>query len=147
VTLFDDNTNWLLPEPLFPLLPHHRVIFVYDPDGDEPPFAYTFGLAARPGRAYEMAAFGLSVRLAHGVIGCAAEQLTRDGIDPAEGLELDEVLAGGYIVRLRLVRDTTRFEGVAPSVPFWQVVVPDKWGHFPGDPHYCDEGPHMQLLP
>ncbi|MGW0757110.1 DUF4262 domain-containing protein [Streptomyces sp. NPDC002814] len=147
MSIYDDNTNWGMREPAFPLLPDHNVIWVHDPDGDDPPFTYTLGLSARPGRAYEMAAFGLPMRLALSVMGCAAEQLVRDGSDPAEGLELDEVLAGGYLVRLRLVRDTTRFEGVAPAVPFWQVVVPDKWGYFPGDPHYRDEGPYPQLLP
>ncbi|MEU7228857.1 DUF4262 domain-containing protein [Streptomyces chrestomyceticus] len=142
MTVYDDNTNFAFAEPSTPVLPPHTVTWVCDPDGDEPPFAYTTGLAARPGRAYELAATGLPGPVAHAVITNAAEQLVADGLDPADGLELDEVLEGGYVVRLRRVADTSGCTGAravyGPDVAVWQVLVPDKWGLVPGDPHYAE---------
>ncbi|MEV0487291.1 DUF4262 domain-containing protein [Streptomyces sp. NPDC050508] len=90
MTLYDSTNE--------PVLPEHTVRAIFDPDGKKPPFAYTVGLASRPGRSYELATFGLPNRFAHAVITCAAKQLTKDHLDPAEGLELDEVLLGGYRV-------------------------------------------------
>ncbi|MET9528190.1 DUF4262 domain-containing protein [Streptomyces coeruleorubidus] len=137
MTLLDENLN--------PLLPRHTVTFVFDPDGVKPPFAYTVGLAERPGRAYELVTVGLPGRLSHAVVTCAAKQLVRDCLDPADGLELDEVLRG-YLVRLRRAVDTTRFRGIAPTVPFWQILTPDKWGFFPGDPNYSESADAQPLL-
>ncbi|MGW0562871.1 DUF4262 domain-containing protein [Streptomyces sp. NPDC003016] len=140
MTLFDFN-NQPVEEPVIPLLPEHTIRWIFDPESTEPPFAYTVGLAARPGRAYELATVGLSGELAHVIITCVAEQLVNDGLDPAEGLELDEVLHG-YLVRLRRVTDTAKCTGArelyGPQVTVWQVLIPDKWGHLPGDPHYTE---------
>ncbi|MGW7090022.1 DUF4262 domain-containing protein [Streptomyces sp. NPDC054871] len=138
-----------LTGPLIPVLPEHTVRYIFDPEGLETPFAYTVGLASRPGRSYELAVFGLPGRLAHSVITCAAEQLVNDHLDPADGMELDEVLQGGYLVRLRLATDTAKFTGArelaGPDVLVWQVLIPDKWGLFPGDRHYSDN-PDAQPL-
>ncbi|WP_030372413.1 DUF4262 domain-containing protein [Streptomyces rimosus] len=144
MTLYDDNTNFALADPTSPTRFPHRVPvkWVFDPDGVEPPFAYSVGLAARPGRAYELATTGLPDRVAYAVITGAADQLVADGLDPADGMELDEVLEGGYVVRLWRVTDTSRCTAAraesGPDVAVWQVLVPDKWGHFPGDPHYAE---------
>jgi hypothetical protein len=119
------------------LAPRHRVQFVLPPDG-RPPYAYTAGLADRPGRAYELAVIGVLYRLAVHVVNKAAEQLVDDGADPADGMELDAVLPG-YLVRLHRAQDTRRFLGVSPDTPFWQVLTPDKWGCFPGDEHYIEQ--------
>lgn len=147
--LYDDNTNWRLREPAFPLLPEDSsVIWVHNPNSDEPPFAYSLGLADRPRYGYEVAAFGLPLKLAHSLIVYVADRLARDFREPFEGLELeDDVLVDGYAARLRLVQDTGRLEGVAPGAPVWQVVVSDKWGHFPGNPHHGAGDPYVQPLP
>ncbi|MFB6505546.1 DUF4262 domain-containing protein [Streptomyces sp. NPDC056099] len=135
MTLYDSDHQVVLPP--------HTVRWIFDPDGRETPFAYTVGLASRPGRSYELATFGLPGRLAHAVITCAAEQLVRDHLDPAEGLELDEVLRGGLLVRLRLAKDTSKFTGAreesGPDVPVWQILTPDKWGHFPDDRNFTED--------
>jgi hypothetical protein len=112
------------------------VVVVHDMDGREPFYAYSVGLALRPGRPYELACVGLAGPLAQVVIRRAAAQLVRDGLDPAEGLELDQVVNGDR-VRLHLVQDSSRLSnnGTPPTGPFWQVLLPDAWGRFPGDLH------------
>lgn len=126
----------------------HDVLWVFDADGDEPPFAYTVGLGARPGRAYELASTGLPAELACSVLNNAAAQLVTDQLDPADGLELDDVLIG-YTVRLRPVDDTSDFPAMRALLgeqpPVWQVLWPDKWGRFPGDINHDDE-PHQRLM-
>ncbi|MFF4276196.1 DUF4262 domain-containing protein [Streptomyces sp. NPDC001536] len=115
------------------------VVAVHDVDGKETCFAYSVGLALRPGRAYELACTGLAGPLAQVVIRRAADQLVRDLLDPADGVELDQVVNGDK-VRLRLAKDTSRFSdnGSAPTGPFWQILLPDAWSRFPGDLHYAD---------
>ncbi|RSS86998.1 DUF4262 domain-containing protein [Streptomyces sp. WAC05292] len=129
--------------------PPHTIHYVFDVDGRKPPFAYSSGLAARPGRLYELATTGLPGRWAQGVINSAADQLVNDGLDPGEGLELDAVLQGGYVVRLRRANDTTQCTHArllaSPDVPVWQILTPDKWGFFPGDTHYSED-PEAQPL-
>ncbi|MFD7764140.1 DUF4262 domain-containing protein [Streptomyces microflavus] len=162
MTLYDDNTNWAIPEPdldFLPaprprtnepsaepepeiqLLPAHKVRWNFDPEGVKPPFAHTVGLCARPGHPYELAVFGLTGRLAQAVLRCAGEQLVRDGLDPAEGLELDDVVSG-YSARLRRAQDTSAFtaarELYGPDVEVWQVLVPDRFGRFPDSSDYSD---------
>ncbi|MER7761540.1 DUF4262 domain-containing protein [Streptomyces sp. NPDC097619] len=126
------------------------VHFLSDPDGRTPPVAYSSGLAARPGHAYELAVTGLPGRLSVTVIDGAEEQLVDDGLHPAEGLELDAVLQGGYTVRLRRVTDTTRCAEArvlaGPDVEVWQILVPDKWGLFPGATHYSEDPDAQPLL-
>jgi hypothetical protein len=135
MTLYDSTNE--------PVLPEHTVRAIFDPDGKNPPFAYTVGLASRPGRSYELATFGLPNRFAHAVITCAAKQLMTDHLDPADGLKLDEVLLGGYTVRLRRATDTSKFTAArelsGPDVPVWQILTPDKWGHFPDDRNYTED--------
>ncbi|KIF05163.1 hypothetical protein PL81_14620 [Streptomyces sp. RSD-27] len=130
--------------------PQHIVHYVFDADGPKPPFAYSSGLAARPGREYELSVTGLPGRWAQAVINGAAEQLAADCLEPAEGLELDNVLRDGYLVRLRRAVDTsgcTRAQLLAgPEVPVWQILVPDKWGFFPGDRHYSDDPDAQPLM-
>ncbi|MEU6632892.1 DUF4262 domain-containing protein [Streptomyces parvus] len=141
MTLYDFNNQPLLPPEPPSILPSFTVHWIFDPEGQDPSFAYTDGLGVRAGRAYELAVFGLPGHLAQVVLRCAAEQLVRDNLDPAEGLELDEVLTT-FPVRLRLVQDVSRFpmdRTVSdPDTPIWQVLIPDKWGLFPYDRHYCD---------
>jgi hypothetical protein len=131
-----------------PNRPQHTVTYVFDPDGQDVPFAYSVGLAARPGSAWELASTGLPGRLAQAVINGAAAQLVRDNLDPVDGMELDQVLVG-YHVRLRRAEDTTKCTGArlaaGPEVPVWQILTPDQWGHFPGDEHYS-EAPDAQPL-
>jgi hypothetical protein len=136
MTPLDLNERARVPESNF------TVVAVHDVDGKEPFFAYSVGLAWRPGRAYELACVGLAGPLAQVVIRRAADQLGRDLLDPAEGLELDRVVNGDK-VRLRRVEDTSRFSrrGTAPAEPFWQILLPDAWGLFPGDIHYADSQP------
>ncbi|MFG3132941.1 DUF4262 domain-containing protein [Streptomyces tendae] len=126
----------------------HDVLWVFDADGVAPSFAYTVGLGARPGRAYELACTTLPAETACTVLNNAAAQLVTDELDPVDGLELDDVLIG-YTVRLRPVRNTSGFQGMRAHLgaqpPVWQVLWPDKWGRFPGDVHYDDE-PRQPLL-
>ncbi|WP_330335647.1 DUF4262 domain-containing protein (plasmid) [Streptomyces sp. NBC_00536] len=132
------------------ITPQHTVHHVFDATGPKPPFAYSAGLALRPGRAYELSVTGLPGRLAQAVINGAAKQLVNDALDPAEGLELDEVLQGGYLVRLRRAEDTSdcpyaRVLGGA-DVPMWQILIPDKWGFYPGDSRYSDDPDAQPLM-
>ncbi|MYX26817.1 DUF4262 domain-containing protein [Streptomyces sp. SID8381] len=122
------------------------VVAEHDVDGKVPPYAYTVGRARRPGRAYELACTGVAGPLAQIIIRRAADQLVRDLLDPAEGLELDEVVNGDR-VRLHQVQDAARLrrDGAAPAVPFWQILLPDAWGLFPGDPH-CSFSDEVQPL-
>ncbi|MFE1289698.1 DUF4262 domain-containing protein [Streptomyces sp. NPDC058751] len=122
------------------------VVAVHDMDGDEPFYAYSVGLAQRPGRAYELACVGVVGPLAQVIIRRAAEQLQRDLSEPAEHLELDQVVNGDP-VRLHRVRDASRFSnnGPAPTCPFWQILLPDAWGRFPGDLLY-PHGDEQSLL-
>ncbi|MBV1940827.1 DUF4262 domain-containing protein [Streptomyces sp. BV286] len=144
---YDDN-NWGVPEPEIRVLPEHAIHHIFDPDGDELPFSYTVGLAARPGRAYELATSGTPGTLAAHLLRIAAEQLHVEHLDPAEGMELDAVLQGGFTVRLHLVEDTAKLTSArdlsGPPVTVWQVLVPDKWGCFPGDEYYAQ--PDAQVL-
>jgi hypothetical protein len=127
-------------------LPPHKVTHLMDPAGHAPPYSYTVGLGKRPGRAYELVTTGLPYRLAYVVVTRAAEQLVCDGLDPADGTELDDVL-NGHVVRLRPAQDTTRFLGMALDTPAWQVLTPDRGGRFPGDEHYIEQpGPYAQPL-
>lgn len=148
MTLYDDATNWALRPAAFPIVPaDSSVIWVPTPDGEKPSLAYTLGLADRPGRAYEVAAFGLPLHLANSMILAAADQLARRHQDPAEGLEVEDILTGGYRARLRLVQDTAALEGIGEGVPVWQVVTSDRRGHFPGHPHHDPSDPYRQPLP
>ncbi|MER5482579.1 DUF4262 domain-containing protein [Streptomyces sp. NPDC002812] len=132
------------------ITPQHLVHDVFDANGRKPPFAYSSGLAARPGHAYELAVTGLPGRWAQGVINGAAEQLVADGLEPAEGLELDNVLRGGFLVRLRRVADTSQCTRAlllgGPDVPVWQILVPDRWGFFPGNPRYSEDPAAQPLM-
>lgn len=123
--------------------------WVFDRDGATPPFAYSVGLAARPSRAYELATTGLPSQHAYAVIKAAAEQLVADGLAPADGLELDEVLQDGYLVRLHRAADTSGCTAAraeyGPDVAVWQVLAPDQWGRFPGDEYY-KEGDAQPLM-
>lgn len=126
----------------------HDVLWIFDPDGRSAPFAYTVGLAARPALSYELALSGFSAELACAVLNNTAARLITGGIEPDEGLALDDVIEG-YEVRLRLVDDVSDFHGMRevlgeqPAV--WQVLWPDARGRFPGDPGHRDE-PTQHLL-
>jgi hypothetical protein len=111
--------------------------FLPDSAGKEPTLTYTTGLSARPGYAYELAAAGLTYRLAQYVIPRSIEVLA-EADEPAEGLELEGVLTP-WRVRLHRVEKPTLFHGSAIGIPVWQVLTPDKWHLFPGDEHYTDE--------
>jgi predicted Rdx family selenoprotein len=123
----------------------HTVHHIHDPDSSTPPLTYTDGLAQRPGRAYELAVTGLGYWLANNVLTAAAEQLADDCLDPAEGMELDRVLTR-ISVRLRRAQGNVPLPGIAPRARVWQVLTPDKWGHFPGDHHYSLPGWPQPLL-
>ncbi|MGI5517980.1 DUF4262 domain-containing protein [Streptomyces sp. CA-106131] len=120
----------------------HDVLWISDPNGNDSPFAYTVGLGVRPGRAYELAITGTPAELACSILNNATEQLVTNGLEPADGLELDDVLIG-YTVRLRPVEDTSNFPGMRAHLgfqpPVWQVLWPDPAGRFPGDDHHRDE--------
>lgn len=124
----------------------HGARLVLDGDGPSPLLMYTVGLPDRPTHPYELATTGLNAELAAGIVRMVVRQLDDDGLQPAEGLELHRVLSG-YAVRLHRVQSAEPFRGHAPDTPVWQVLVPDKWGRFPGDPHYTDyPDPHAQPL-
>ncbi|MER7937856.1 MULTISPECIES: DUF4262 domain-containing protein [unclassified Streptomyces] len=112
---------------------------VFEPArGGRPPLAYTVGLPTPAGRSrFELVTCGLLVAFSRRVLTRAARQLKEDALDPARGLELDRVIEENR-VRLHRVQNTTHFTGVAPTVAFWQVLLPDGWGRFPGDLHYGD---------
>ncbi|MEU1221318.1 DUF4262 domain-containing protein [Streptomyces microflavus] len=141
-TVYDDNTNLAFPEPRIPVQPTYRLKWVFDSTGVEPSLVYTLGLASRPGRAYELATTGLPGPVAQAVIRSAVDQLDVEHLEPAEGLELDETLKDGYLVRLRRAADTSDCTearvAYGDDVPVWQILIPDKWGYFPGDSHYAE---------
>ncbi|MFJ5142984.1 DUF4262 domain-containing protein [Streptomyces sp. NPDC088707] len=147
--LFNDNTNRCFPQPVFPSFPmDSEIIWVEAPHSDEPPFGYSLGLADQRRRGYEVAVFGLPAWPTLNLIGHVADLLSQDSPKPFEGLELDSsALETGYAARLRRVQDTSRLAGVAPDAPVWQVVVSDKWGHFPGNPRHRAGDPCVQPLP
>jgi hypothetical protein len=119
---------------------------VFDEEGPGPSRIYTAGLAKRPAHAYELATTGLDPAMAYSVVCMAVKQLVDEHLVPAEGLPLVRVLLGRS-VRLHRVQEPQPFRGHAPGTPVWQVLVPDKWGRFPGDPHYIDyEPPFSQPL-
>lgn len=127
----------------------HDVFWIFDADGVNQAFAYTAGLAARPGRAYELACTALPAELACAVLNNAAAQLVTDNAEPIEGLELDSVLEG-LPVRLRRVQDTGEFKGMRARLgeqpPVWQVQFPDRRGRFPGHPRYDEALTPQRLL-
>ncbi|MFI1532117.1 DUF4262 domain-containing protein [Streptomyces griseus] len=118
----------------------HDVLWVFDPAGDEPPFAYTVGLAAHSEHGYELACTGLPAEVSCQVLNNAAAQLRADGLDPADGVTLDEVLEDVYTVRLRPVSDPGKLYGVRAEFddqpPVWQVLWPDVMHRFPDEPGY-----------
>ncbi|WP_167163112.1 DUF4262 domain-containing protein [Streptomyces sp. MBT27] len=126
----------------------HDILWIFDADGVNQAFAYTVGLAVRPGRAYELACTTLPAELARDVLNNAAAQLVADNADPAEGLELSEVLEG-LPVRLRRVRESGEFKGMrarsGEQPPVWQVLFPDRRGRFPGHPRYDETLPQRLL--
>ncbi|MFG2408821.1 DUF4262 domain-containing protein [Streptomyces brevispora] len=119
----------------------HDVLWVFDPWGDGAPFAYTVGLSVRAGRAYELACTGLPADLACVVLNNTAEQLVVDDVDPVDGMPLTKVLIG-YTVRLRPVDDPSTLAAIRTTLgeqpPVWQVLWPDAWGRFPGEPGHVD---------
>ncbi|MEU5748172.1 DUF4262 domain-containing protein [Streptomyces sp. NPDC047726] len=117
----------------------HDVLWVFDPDGKAPTFAYTVGLGARFGRSYELALTGLPAEMACAVLNNAAESLVTGDASPADGMVLDDVLIG-YTARLRPVGDASALTGIRAEfggdVPVWQVLWPDRRGAFPEEPGY-----------
>ncbi|MCD9904559.1 DUF4262 domain-containing protein [Streptomyces sp. MT29] len=127
----------------------HDVLWIFDPAGGDPPFAYTVGLAVRPGAEYELACTGLPAELSCQVLASAVEQLHADGLDPAAGLVLDEVLEDVYTVRLHAVADTSKMRSIPAEFgerpPVWQVVWPDVMHRFPGEPGFVNHAPQPLL--
>ncbi|MET8717407.1 DUF4262 domain-containing protein [Streptomyces sp. NPDC004735] len=126
----------------------HDVLWVFDPTENDAPFAYTVGLGVRAGRAYELSCTGLPADLACAVLNNTAEQLIVDALDPEDGMDLDEVLTG-YTVRLRPVDKPDALASIRTTLgtqpPVWQVLWPDAWGRFPGDPGHVDLPPQPLL--
>lgn len=114
------------------------LVGVFDPDGETTPFTYTIGLAAHGGAEYLMA--GIDPRQAGGVLNGLGDKLAH-GWRP-QGEVVDEVLGGGYRVRLVEMTDENEAHqarnwwadrGEAP-VRIVQLVFPDPAGHLPGEP-------------
>lgn len=130
----------------------YDILWTFDPAGGRSggPSAHTVGLADHPERGYELACTGLPAELACRVLGNAAEQLLADGLDPADGLILDEVLEDVYTVRLRAVSDTGKLNGINSEFgdrpPVWQVLWPDVMHRFPDEPGYLNPRAPQLLL-
>ncbi len=127
----------------------YTVRWIFDEDGVEVPVAYTVGHTSLPSRPYELACTGLPARHSLVVLNNTIDQLTEEGRAPADGMEIDQVL-DRLTVRLRPVADTSGFtamrERYGHQPPVWQVLVPDKWGLFPGDTHYSEPLDAQPLL-
>jgi hypothetical protein len=99
-------------------------------------FAYTVGLHTTTG--YELALGGLSQEQTAHILPTVIERLR--GQQPAAGLELDQVIAGGLLVQLTQVQQPARLAAIPDLFervpPVWQVLWPDPQGRFPHDADY-----------
>ncbi|MFJ2225613.1 DUF4262 domain-containing protein [Streptomyces anulatus] len=128
----------------------YDILWMLDPVGNDGSVAYTNGLADHPERGYELACTGLPTELACLVLSNAAGQLLADGLDPVDGLILDEVLEDVYTVRLRAVSDTGKLNAINSEFgdrpPVWQVLWPDVMHRFPDEPGYLNPRAPQLLL-
>jgi hypothetical protein len=103
------------------------------------PFSYTIGMAATLGTP-ELIAIGLPADVATRLFNDIGRQI-RAGRRFEPGGPYDGLLAGGYRVRFDPVHPS-REDYVMQAInchghaafPLWQLVWPDKQGHFPDDP-------------
>ncbi|MFB6700242.1 DUF4262 domain-containing protein [Streptomyces rubiginosohelvolus] len=127
----------------------YDIVWMTDQGGRDP-VAHTAGLADQGGRGYELACSGLPAELACSLLNSAAGQLDADGLDPADGLILDEALEDIYTVRLRPVSDLSHLDGIHGEFearpPVWQVLWPDIMHRFPDEPGYLSPRAPQHLL-
>ncbi|MFJ9359380.1 DUF4262 domain-containing protein [Streptomyces mirabilis] len=113
-------------------------IWVFDPDGRLPPFAYTIGFKATFGHP-EMVVAGLPEGTSEGVLTSVLAEL-ESGTTFSDGDVSDDVLEA-FAVRFRAVPADSLFGILAQAFEFYggqnfealQLCWPDKDGNFPGD--------------
>jgi hypothetical protein len=126
---------------------HGHLVQYVGPDGPgSPGYAYTVGLHTAHG--FELAMSGLDPQTGRGLLNDLASRA--HVLLPHEGLLIDQIVAGGY--RLRLTRTVRPREfsvlwaiGAPPSTIVWQAQWPDNAHRFPGDPKYS-VSPGTQVL-
>lgn len=114
-----------------------------------PHFAYTIGLSPKYG--YEFVMVGLDFEDMHYVLNQLAQRVFDKKLTPVDGLLVEGVLEGGYVVRLKLADPEWQLYGMMMAAlnletapPVWQVQFPDRehrWFEQPG----FDPEPYTQL--
>ncbi|MGN6162574.1 MAG: DUF4262 domain-containing protein [Marmoricola sp.] len=121
-----------------------------DPETGDTQFAYTIGLAEKHG--CELAMNGAPFEDMHYILNQVAKRINDGVLEPRDGLMVEGVLEGGYVVRLKQA-DPTRAAcfpwirialGLAEFPAVWQVQYPAHGGQFPGQDGY-DIDPQVQL--
>ena len=119
-------------------------------EDNTPQFAYTIGLTTKHG--YELAMSGAEFEDMHRALNQIATRIEKGLLDPRDGLLVEGVLEGGYLLRLKLADpswgDTfpwvdTALELEGPP-PFWQVQFPAYDGKWPDEEGYNPD-PYVQL--
>ncbi|GAA3867459.1 hypothetical protein GCM10023084_20690 [Streptomyces lacrimifluminis] len=113
-------------------------IWVFDPDGGSPPFAYTIGFKATFGHP-ETVVTGLPEGTSEGVLGSVHAEL-ESGATFSDGDVSDDVLEA-FAVRFMAVSVDSLSDILTQAVEFYggrnfealQLCWPDKDGNFPGD--------------
>jgi hypothetical protein len=121
-----------------------------DPDSGAPPYAYTVGLSSQDAYGYEFAISGLSPETSHGILWNLVRAFEPDAMTPADALEVPEIVASGYNVRLRTASTAAEFGMIEQLLgersTVWQAVCPDGDGRFPGEAGYALEHDRQHLL-
>ena len=114
-----------------------------------PQFAYSIGLSPKYG--YELVINGLDFEDMHYVLNNLSQRIFDKKLTPVDGLMVEGVLEGGYVVRLKQADPSWQMYGMMLAAlalkeapPVWQVQFPDREGRFPEQQGY-DPEPYVQL--
>jgi hypothetical protein len=113
-------------------------IWVFDPDGASPPFAYTIGFGSSFGHP-EVAVAGLSEETSEGVL-TSVQAMLAEGHTYGEGDTSGDILEG-FSVRFRGISQDLLNANLVQAAVFYgdravtalQLVWPDRDGNYPGD--------------
>jgi len=119
---------------------------VFDPDGAEPDFTYTVGLADRL-KAPEIIVFGLSKSLMHSMLAEVQRQIAEEGLAVADGQHITGLLGGFDCIARRAIHPELFTEFAVSALWYWRdrghagrpEVMQIAWpsattGLFPWDP-------------
>jgi hypothetical protein len=121
-----------------------------DPASGDPQYAYTVGLSSQDKYGYEFAISGLSPTGSHAFLWNAVRAIEKFGITPDDAVEVPEVGAGDYKVRLRAASTNAQFGMIEQLLgersAVWQLMCPDEQGRYPGNPAYAPRNGFQILL-